>query len=76
MPHEASRPSLANPTAAELMREEELGLEAPPIEARRDLAKLVRKLRWIGMDKEAEQLIRTLPSEAKGCFVVDSWSTD
>ena len=36
---------------------EEPGVSA---EQRRDLAKLVRKLRWIGMDEEADQLFLVL----------------
>jgi hypothetical protein len=48
----------------------------PPVH---EWPKLIRKLRWIGMEDEAhrlEQAIRTLPSEERGSVSVQPFSTD
>jgi hypothetical protein len=42
-------------------------------------AKLIRKLRWIGMEDEARQLeqaVSTLPPEQRGTVSVGPFSTD
>jgi hypothetical protein len=42
-------------------------------------AKLIRKLRWIGMEDEAqrlEQAVSTLPPEQRGCVSAGPFSTD
>jgi hypothetical protein len=44
-----------------------------------DLAKLIRKLRWIGMDEEACRLqtaVATLPADARGAVFAESLGTD
>ena len=44
-----------------------------------DWAKLIRKLRWIGMEDEAhrlEQVVRSLHPEARGAVAVGPYSTD
>jgi hypothetical protein len=43
------------------------------------LAKLIRKLRWIGLDDEARRLelaVSTLPPEERGTVSVGPFSTD
>jgi len=45
----------------------------------RQLAKLIRKLRWIGLDDEARRIelaLSTLPPEQRGGVSVESSSTD
>ncbi len=45
----------------------------------RDWAKLIRKLRWIGLQEEAqrlEQAVSTLPPEERGTVSVGPFSTD
>jgi len=42
-------------------------------------AKLIRKLRWIGLNDEAHQLelaLSTLPSEQRGIVSAEPYSTD
>jgi len=42
-------------------------------------AKLIRKLRWIGMEDEARRLelaVSTLPLEERGCVSTGPFSTD
>jgi hypothetical protein len=44
-----------------------------------DWAKLIRKLRWIGMEEEAERLQRavsTLPPDERGCVAAEPYGTD
>jgi hypothetical protein len=44
-----------------------------------ELAKLIRKLRWIGMDDEAQRLqliMRTLPVEERASVSIGPFSTD
>jgi len=44
-----------------------------------DWAKLIRKLRWIGMKNEAHRLelaVRSLPPEERGSVVTEPYSTD
>jgi hypothetical protein len=44
-----------------------------------ELAKLIRKLRWIGLDDEArrlEQAVSTLPPEERGTMSIGPFSTD
>ena len=44
-----------------------------------DWGQLVRKLRWIGMDKEADRLqqaMRRLPAEERGTVFASPFSTD
>ena len=44
-----------------------------------ELAKLIRKLRWMGLDDEARRLqlvMRTLPVEERGCVSIGPFSTD
>lgn len=46
---------------------------------RGEVAKLIRKLRWIGMEDEARRLQRvasTLPPEEAGSVCVDPYATD
>jgi hypothetical protein len=45
----------------------------------REWAKLLRKLRWVGLDEEARHLelaLSTLPAEQRGGVLVESSSTD
>jgi hypothetical protein len=45
----------------------------------RDWAKLIRKLRWIGLEDEARRLelaVSTLPPEQRGTVSVGPFSTD
>ena len=47
--------------------------------SRGEMAKLIRKLRWIGMEDEARRLQRvasTLPPEEAGCVSVGPFPTD
>lgn len=47
--------------------------------SRGEVAKLIRKLRWIGMEDEARRLQRiasTLPPEEAGSVCVDPYATD
>jgi hypothetical protein len=42
-------------------------------------AKLIRKLRWIGLEEEARRLelpVSTLPPEERGCVSAEPYSTD
>jgi hypothetical protein len=44
-----------------------------------ELAKLIRKLRWIGLDDEARRLqlvMRTLPVDERGSVSIGPFSTD
>ena len=44
-----------------------------------DCSKLIRKLRWIGMDEEAETLqlaLRSLPPDQRGTVSAGPFSTD
>jgi hypothetical protein len=44
-----------------------------------DCSKLIRKLRWIGLEEEAnrlQQMVRTLPPEERGCVAAEPYSTD
>jgi len=44
-----------------------------------ECAKLIRKLRWIGLEAEAQRLQRalsTLPPEERGCVSIGPFSTD
>lgn len=44
-----------------------------------DWAKLLRKLRWIGMDEEAgrlQQVMRSMPPEERGTVSAGPFSTD
>ena len=44
-----------------------------------ELAKLIRKLRWIGLEDEAQRLqraIRSLPLEERGAVSIGPFSTD
>jgi hypothetical protein len=44
-----------------------------------DLSKLIRKLRWIGMEEEARRLqsvMRSLPVEQRGTVSAGPFSTD
>lgn len=44
-----------------------------------ELGKLIRKLRWIGMDDEAQRLqrvMRKLPEEERGSVSIGPFSTD
>jgi hypothetical protein len=55
--------------------------EAESVERRpsRDWAKLIRKLRWIGLEDEArrlEQAVSTLPPEERGCVSAGPFNTD
>jgi len=53
--------------------------EASAIQPSHDWARLIRKLRWIGLDDEArrlEQAVSTLPPEERGCVSAEPFSTD
>ena len=48
-------------------------------QASREWAKLIRKLRWIGLEDEARRLelaVSTLPPEQRGSVSVGPFSTD
>jgi hypothetical protein len=47
--------------------------------SRDDLSKLIRKLRWIGLEDEAkrlQQVVSTLPPEERGCLAAEPYGTD
>jgi len=49
------------------------------VTTRGEMAKLIRKLRWIGLEDEARRLQRvasTLPPEEAGCVSVGPFATD
>ena len=49
------------------------------IQQSQDLAKLIRKLRWIGMDDEACRLqmaVASLPPDERGTVSAEPFSTD
>lgn len=53
--------------------------ERPSLPRRHDWANLIRKLRWIGMEEEAnrlQQAVRTLPPEERGTVSAGPFSTD
>jgi hypothetical protein len=53
--------------------------EASAARPSHDWARLIRKLRWIGLDDEAqrlEQAVSTLPPEQRGCVSAGPFSTD
>ena len=48
-------------------------------QASHEWGKLIRKLRWIGLDDEARRLelaVSTLPPEERGCVSAGPFSTD
>jgi len=56
-------------------------IESAPImaEAADECAKLIRKLRWIGLEDEAQRLqnaMSALPPEERGCVSEGPFSTD
>jgi hypothetical protein len=72
-------------TGLEASREELMKLtnqsDAPVEDERvpRDWAKLIRKLRWIGLEDQARRLqlaVRTLPPEERGSVSAGPFSTD
>jgi hypothetical protein len=59
------------------LRSEEIARQAQPLP--RDWARLIQKLRWIGLDEEAERLglaVSTLPSEQRCELDFDPADTD
>jgi hypothetical protein len=56
--------------------------QAPPASSHsvsQNLAQLIRKLRWIGLEQEAKQLeamVDTLPAEQRGSVSCGPFSTD
>src|SRR5262245_36164632 len=53
--------------------------EASAARRSHDWARLIRKLRWIGLDDEARRLgqaVSTLPPEERGCVSAEPFSTD
>lgn len=44
--------------------------------ARRDLIKLVRKLRWMGKEDEAQELARAMSRRGIACVAAGSGETD
>jgi hypothetical protein len=51
----------------------------PEQRAAREVVKLIRKLRWIGMEMEAEQLqlvLAEFPSDKRGSLLAGPHSTD
>jgi len=55
------------------------GEAIPANQQPQDLAKLIRKLRWIGMDEEAHRLqtaIASLPADERGAVAAEPFSTD
>ena len=52
---------------------------APDLEESRECIKLIRKLRWIGLDDEASRLqeaVRTFAPDGRDTVVAESVSTD
>ena len=57
----------------------EVGTDAAALSSPNELAKLIRKLRWMGLDDEARRLqlvMRTLPVEERGSVSIGPFSTD
>jgi len=50
-----------------------------PHQAPQELAKLIRKLRWIGMEEEAHRLeaaVASIPNDERGTVAAEPFSTD
>jgi hypothetical protein len=50
-----------------------------PSQPPQDLARLIRKLRWIGMDDEAcrlQTVVAALPADARGVISAEPFGTD
>ena len=57
----------------------EVRTDAAALSSPNELAKLIRKLRWMGLDDEARRLqlvMRTLPVEERGSVSIEPFSTD
>jgi len=57
----------------------EVRTDAAALSSPNELAKLTRKLRWMGLDDEARRLqlvMRTLPVEERGSVSIGPFSTD
>ena len=57
----------------------EVWTDAAALSSPNELAKLIRKLRWMGLDDEARRLqlvMRTLPVEERGSVSIGPFSTD
>jgi len=57
----------------------EVRTDAAALSSPNELAKLIRKLRWMGLDDEARRLqlvMRTLPVEERGSVSIGPFSTD
>ena len=57
----------------------EVRIDATAPSSPTELAKLIRKLRWMGLDDEARRLqlvMRTLPVEERGSVSIGPFSTD
>ena len=55
------------------------GEAIPAHQQPQDVAKLIRKLRWIGMDEEAHRLqaaVASLPADERGAVAAEPSSTD
>lgn len=63
----------------EQARPEVTTVPQPPSDLSNELSKLIRKLRWIGMEEEAQRLqlaARSLPVEQRGTVSAGPFSTD
>ena len=57
----------------------EVRMDAATPSSPTELAKLIRKLRWMGLDDEARRLqlvMRTLPVDERGSVSIGPFSTD
>jgi hypothetical protein len=76
-----SAEAIAHKNRENVMEHRPFENEADSVQRRpsRDWAKLIRKLRWIGLEDEAqrlEQAVSTLPPEERGCVSAGPFSTD
>jgi hypothetical protein len=61
------------------MQKEPISYAFPMRQPPDDWTKLIRKLRWIGMEEEAQRLqiaVRSLPPAQKGTVSAEPFSTD
>ena len=76
-----SAEAIAHKNRENVMEHRPFENEADSVQRRpsRDWAKLIRKLRWIGLEDEAqrlEQAVSALPPEERGCVSAGPFSTD
>jgi hypothetical protein len=76
MPHLSNQTLTANSETAIPIPAETLRVETQPADPICHRIKLICKLRWIGMEEEAAELMRTLPYDRRVTPITDSSGTD